>query len=182
MLETLISSRTRIKLLLRLFLNPQSTAYLRGMAEEFDESTNSIRLELNRFQEAGMIVAESKGNKKVYKANEKHPLFKDLNNIILKYVGIDQIIENIIHRMGDLHQVYLIGDYAHGKDSGVIDLLFIGNINKDYMVNFVEKSEKLINKKVRYLSYETVEWQRMCEKEPYSGHNVLLWQNNKLVD
>ena len=87
MLETLISSRTRIKLLLRFFLNPSNTAYLRGLAEEFNESTNSIRVELNRFEEAGMLVSNSQGNKKIYKANNNHPLFRDLHSILLKYIG-----------------------------------------------------------------------------------------------
>src|SRR5579885_2573998 len=117
MLDTLISSRTRIKLLLKFFVNPQSTAYLRGLADEFNESTNAIRVELNRFEDAGMLVTESKGNKKVYKANSKHPLFLDLRSIILKYIGIDQIVEIVISRMGHLEKLFLIGDYAVGKDT-----------------------------------------------------------------
>jgi len=109
MLETLISSRTRIKLLLRFFLNPGTTAYLRGLADEFEESTNSIRVELNRFEDAGMLVSENKGNKKLFKANDKHPLFGDLRSIMMKYVGIDRIIEVIIDRMGRVEKMYLTG-------------------------------------------------------------------------
>ena len=135
MLETLISSRTRIKLLLRLFLNPGTTAYLRGLAEEFDESTNSIRVELNRFEDADMLLSESKGNKKYYKANNKHPLFHDINRILLKYIGVDKVIEVIIERMGKLERVYLTGDYAKGKDSGIIDLVFVGDIDKQYLLD-----------------------------------------------
>jgi len=139
MLDTLISSKTRIKLLTRLFLNPGSTAYLRGLAEDFQESTNAVRLELNRFEEAGMLLSETQGNKKVFKANEKHPLFKDINSIVLKYVGIDKIIDMVIHRLGDLDQLYLSGDYAEGKDTGIIDLIFIGAIDKNYLVKLIDK-------------------------------------------
>ncbi len=173
MLETLISSRTRIKLLLRFFLNPHATAYLRGLAEEFDESTNSIRVELNRFEEAGMLVSESKGNKKIYKANDRHPLFGDLRNILLKYIGVDRIIEVIIGRMGELEQVYLTGDYAKGKDTGIIDLVFIGDVNKEYLVNLVGKAEKLINRKVRFLTYGSDEWSPLV---PGSERYLLLWE------
>src|ERR1700761_2017521 len=110
MLEVLISSKTRVKLLLRLFLNPSSTAYLRGMAEEFNESTNAIRIELNRFEDAGMLVSKNQGNKKVYQANQNHPLFKDINNIVLKYLGIDRIVETVVQKAGNLEKVYLTGD------------------------------------------------------------------------
>jgi hypothetical protein len=174
MLETLISSRTRIKLLLRFFLNPFATAYLRGLAEEFDESTNSIRVELNRFEEAGMLVSENIGNKKIYKANDRHPLYGDLRNILLKYIGVDQIIEVIINRMGSLERLYLTGDYAKGKDTGIIDLVFIGNVDKEYLINLVTKAEKMINRKVRFLTYQTEEW------IPVAGNGseryLLLWE------
>ena len=176
MLETLISSRTRIKLLLRFFLNPDTTAYLRGLAEEFDESTNAIRVELNRFEGAGMLVSESRGNKKMYKANNRHPLFGDIRSIMLKYVGIDRIIEAVIGRMGRLDKMYLTGDYAKGKDSGIIDLVFIGDMDKEYLVNLVSKAEKLIDRKVRFLTYEITEWEDMII-EKRSERYLLLWEN-----
>jgi len=38
MLEALITSKTRIKLMPKFFLNSASTGYLRGLASEFGES------------------------------------------------------------------------------------------------------------------------------------------------
>jgi predicted transcriptional regulator len=64
MIETLISSKTRVKLLMKFFLNSSTTAYLRSLEEEFGESTNGIRLELNKFEKAGFIDSETQGNKK----------------------------------------------------------------------------------------------------------------------
>ena len=177
MLETLISSRTRIKLLMRLFLNPGTTAYLRGLADEFDESTNSVRVELNRFEEANMLVSESKGNKKLYKANDKHPLFGDIHSILLKYIGVDRIIEVIIERMGKLEKMYLTGDYARGKDTGIIDLAFVGEIDKNYIMEMVSKAERMINKKVRFIVYEPGEGSEKRIKEDGNGTFLLLWEN-----
>lgn len=175
MLETLISSRTRIKLLLRLFLNPGTTAYLRGLADEFDESTNSVRVELNRFEDANMLVSESKGNKKMYKANEQHPLFRDIHNLLLKYIGVDKIIEVIIDRMGNLDKVYLTGDYARGNDSGIIDLVFVGEVDKNYIMEMVTKGEKMIKKKVRFIVYDSIEWDIQNMSEDNESY-LLLWE------
>lgn len=180
MLETLISSRTRIKLLLRLFLNPGTTAYLRGLADEFDESTNSIRVELNRFEEADMLTSQSKGNKKYYQANDKHPLFKDIRSILLKYIGVDHIIEMIIKRIGQLERVYLVGDYANGRDSGIIDLVFVGDIDKNYLLNLVTKAERMINKKVRFITYNSAEWSESLLHENSNGNDLLLWENKTI--
>jgi len=92
-LDTLITSKTRIKLLLRFFLNSNTSSYLRNLEADFEESTNAIRLELNRFEKAGLLISGMERNRKVFKANTNHPLFPDINNILRKYVGFDQIVD-----------------------------------------------------------------------------------------
>tara|TARA_R110002096_G_scaffold432801_1_gene650232 strand:- start:8202 stop:8471 length:270 start_codon:yes stop_codon:yes gene_type:complete len=89
MLDILISSKTRLKLLLRFFLNSESSVYLRGLAQDFKESTNSVRIELNRFEEAGLVNARKVGNKKIYKVNTDSPLFTEFQKIAFKHFGID---------------------------------------------------------------------------------------------
>ena len=85
MLETLISNKTRIKLLVRFFLNPGSSSYLRKLEEEFGESTNAIRIELNRFEQAGLLTSSTDMNKKVFKANKSHP-FNQCNQELTKFL------------------------------------------------------------------------------------------------
>ncbi|OEK06789.1 winged helix-turn-helix domain-containing protein [Roseivirga misakiensis] len=153
MLETLISSKTRIKLLLRLFLNPGSKAYLRGLADEFGESTNAVRLELNRFEEAGMLSSENIGNKKFFKANGEYPLFGEIRKILLKYTGLQDVIDEVIEELGDLKKVYLTGDLAMGRNSDVVSLILVGNPDKTYLLQLINKVEELIPKKIQYLIY-----------------------------
>src|SRR5210317_1245410 len=112
MLDTLITSKTRIKLLLKFFLNSNSRSYLRNLESEFGESTNSIRIELNKFEKAGLLQTELDGNKKYFRANTKHPLFKDIHSIMLKHLGFDKIIERVINKLGHLNKVYVTGDFA----------------------------------------------------------------------
>jgi len=152
MLDTLVTSKTRLKLLLKFFLNPRSSAYLRGLVEEFGESSNAVRLELNRFEEAGFLQSEAIGNKKLYRANEKHPLYKDINNIIRKVVGIEHIVDEVVTKIGDVEEAYLTGDFATGKNGKTVDILLVGkDIHKDYLIRLVDKAEDLIKRKIRYL-------------------------------
>ena len=153
MLDTLITSKTRKKLLLKFFLNSSSNAYLRNLEHELDEAPNALRVELSKFEEANMLLSEQEGNKKVYRANIKHPLFNDIRNIMLKTIGFDQIIEKVISQLGDLHKVFVTGSFAKGIDSNIIDLVFVGdNINREYLVVLIAKTEKLINRRIRYLA------------------------------
>ena len=153
MLESLISSRTRIKLLLRFFLNPQQSSYLRALANEFNESTNSVRIELNRLEEAGLVNASLKGNKKMYRVNPEHPLFNEIRSLVMKHLGIDQLIDSMISNLGDLKRVYLAGDMAKGMNSELIDVVLVGDIDMNFLVKLIAKTEKLLNRKIRFLNY-----------------------------
>ena len=97
MTNTLITSQTRVKLMLKFFLNGRTKAHLRGLETEFGESSNSIRIELNRFEKAGLLLSLKDGNKKVFQANSDHPLFNDIHSIILKETGIDR--EYLAHKV-----------------------------------------------------------------------------------
>jgi DNA-binding transcriptional ArsR family regulator len=148
-LETLITSKTRIKLLLKFFSN-NNKAYLRSLAEEYGESTNAVRMELNRLSEAGLLESEAAGNTILYKANTQHPIYQDIRNLVSKYLGFDQIIESVLQRLGNLEAAVVVGDYARGHDSGVIDLRLIGQIDIEYLEQLVPKAEKMISRKIRY--------------------------------
>ncbi len=177
MIETLISSKTRIKLLLKFFLNSSTTSYLRGLENEFGDSTNAIRIELNKLENAGMLRSALKGNKKIFQANTSHPLFTEIHNILLKHIGLDQIIANVVERLGDVERVYLIGGFAKGIDSQVIDLIFVGSIDKTYLIHLIEKVEKLIQRKVRYLIYEESELSDVMLKD-MNPERLLLWSKD----
>jgi hypothetical protein len=158
MINTLITSQTRIKLLKKFFLNSSTKAHLRGLESEFGESSNSIRIELNRFEGAGLLNSLRDGNKKVYQANQDHPLYQDIHNIILKETGIDRVIEKVIHRIGDLQIVYLTGDFAQGKDSQLIELILVGrDIDREYLARKVARAEELVRRKVSYIVLEPEE-------------------------
>lgn len=176
MLETLISSKTRIKLLLKFFLNSKTTAYLRSLENEFGGSTNAIRLELNRLEKAGMLTAFRQGNKKIFTANTNHPLFSEVHNILLKHIGVDRLIEGVINRLGTVEKVYLSGQFAKGLDSPIIDLILIGNIDQAYLIRLINRVEPIIKRKVRYLLYQTTEFTDEL-MDLLDSKSVLLWSN-----
>ena len=99
MLNTLITSKTRVKLLIKFFLNPGVSAYLRELASEFKESTNSVRVELNRLSEAKIIKTENVGRTIEYRANTEHSLFSELQSLVRKYSGVDNLVEKLIKKL-----------------------------------------------------------------------------------
>lgn len=149
MLETLITSKTRLRILVKFFTNAANNGHLRGLAEEMNESTNAIRKELNNLSEAGYLEKKAAQNRVSYKANTKHPLFKTLQEIVFKHLGLDAIITMILERMGIVQQIVVLGDYANGIDSGTIEVLIVGKeLNANYIDQLALKIEAEIKRKV----------------------------------
>ena len=151
MLDSLITSKTRIRLLIKFFLNIANKGYLNSLANEFGESTNSVRKELNNLSSAGYLEKCVENNKVIYKSNSSHPLFKIIQKIVHKHVGIEEILETVYNRIGDVKKILLLGDYAEGIDSGLIEILIVGdNINKEYLDEIAPKIELKIKRKVSF--------------------------------
>jgi hypothetical protein len=140
---------------------------------EFGESSNAIRLELNRLEKAHMLDSEVQGNRKLFKVNQQHPLYNDINSIVRKYFGLDVIVENIAKRLGNLEAVYLTGDIAKGMDTGIIDLIMVGDIDQPYLAQLIPKCEALIKRKIRYLVYSMAEFQE--EMKQRENGMVMVW-------
>ena len=91
----LITSKTRIKILMRLFLNPKRQAYLRELADEFNASPSQVREELRQLNDAGFLESHKKGRQILYQANQKHSLFNELQSMVQKALGMDRILDSI---------------------------------------------------------------------------------------
>jgi len=151
MLGELITSKTRLRLMIKFFISQANRGYLNGLATEMGESTNAIRKELNHLQNAGYLEKIKVNNKVEYKANTKHPLFEVLQKVVLKHLGLEDVVETVLDRMGAVNQIILVGDYAKGIDSGLIEVFLIGQkLNMEYISQLEEKIEKLIGRKVSF--------------------------------
>jgi len=172
----LITSKTRIKILMRLFLNPKRHAYLRELADEFNASPSQVREELRQLNEAGFLESHKNGRQIQYQANKKHPLFNELQSMVQKALGMDRILDSILDRLGNLEEAYLIDDYAEGKDTGIVDLVLVGNIDQENLIDLVHKTERYIDRKIRTLVLTKSEWEKLVSdltKRPL----LKLWQS-----
>ena len=171
----LISSKTRIKLLTRFFFNPNTRSYLRELSKEFNVSTNSVREELNQLTKTKLLTSKKSGRQVFYKANQKHPLFPELKSMVGKVMGVDQVIDGIVIRLGDIERAYLLDDYAEGKDTGIVDLLLVGNIDQYHLNDLSRKTERYIKRKIRSLVLSSDEYKNL-QPELKKRPRVLIWE------
>ena len=171
MLGELITSKTRLRLLIKFFISQANRGYLNGLAIEMGESTNSIRKELNHLQGAGYLEKVKVNNKVEYKANINHPLFEVMQKVVFKHLGLEDVVETVLDRMGNVGQIIIVGDYAKGNDSGLIEVFLIGqDLNMEYIVQLEDKIEDLIGRKVSFY---------LASKFLADREHIILFNSNK---
>lgn len=158
MLTQLFTSKTRIKLLLKLFLNPHVSCYLRELSNEFAVSPNAIKGELDSLTNAGYLAREQNGRSVYFRANTDHPFFPEINSIVRKTLGIDRLLDDILSSLGHVDSAYILDDYAQGKDSGIIDILVVGKVDTERLDSLRQITEKKINRLIRILTVNKEEF------------------------
>ena len=169
MLNQLITSKTRLRLLIKFFISQANRGYLNGLASEFNESTNAIRKELNHLSNAGYLEKYKDNNKVEYKANIAHPMFEILQKVVFKHLGLEEIVDRVLEQMGSVQKILLVGDYAKGLDTGTIEVVLIGNqLNTEYIELLEKKLEGLIDRKVNFY---------LASRENPNQKNIMLYEN-----
>ena len=151
MLNELITSKTRYKLLLKFFLNQDSTSYLRNLERELNESANSIRTELTKLENLQLLISSMEGNKKVYQVNLSNIFFLDIRNMLLKESGYD-IIKSILYQgIGGLQDIY-IQNNSNMELNNMAYLILVGeNLIALTIKPLINEIEIIINKKVEFI-------------------------------
>ena len=164
-----------MKLLTRFFLNQSVDGYLQGLSKELDENTNSIRVELNRLEKAGLLASKTKGRRRLYSVNTSHPLTSDLTSIVRKVSGIDTLVERVTANLPSLEQVWICGVLAKGLPSEYIEAILIGaDLDRSYIKKLTDKAQSLTGKSITVKVEEETElggvidgllvWQKLGEK------------------
>ena len=154
---------------MRFFLNQNLSGYLQGLSKELDQNTNSIRVELNRLEEAGILLAKLEGRRKLYRVNEQHPLTENLTAIMRKVTGVDALVDRVVGRLPGLEQVWVYGALAQGLQSEVIECVLVGaDLDQTYIKELCSRVEELTGK--------TVNAQVNAEIHPEQlGQCLLVW-------
>lgn len=164
-----------MKLLLKFFSNSATQAYLRGLAQEMGESTNAVRVELNRLTAAGLLNHQPEGNTVLYKANTKNPFFKELHRLVMKYMGLDHVVEQVVQKVGKLELAFINGDYAQGRDSGIVDLVLVGqDFDEKYLAMLHKRAEDISKRRIRILTLLPDEFEKLSSTLDVSKA-LILW-------
>src|SRR6202789_2131031 len=166
MVEQLFGSKTRVKLLQLFYSNPNRSFYVREITRKIDEQINSVRRELSNLLSIGIITSENTNNRLYYEVNQKFEYYKPLQEIFgggVKKTAPKKTAaaatgtttdepaatENDLKAVGHIELALYTGQFTRDNTAG-IDLLIVGDVNKNALKKYVDQLEAQEGKSLRY--------------------------------
>lgn len=152
MLERLFTSKTRVGILNRLLLNSNSEYHIREMSRIINATPILVQKELNNLEQFGLLKKRRLGNLVLYRLNRKSSIVNELKRIFLK---TESLGSQLLSKMGkkDREQIrfaLIYGSFAKGSDvsSSDIDLMVIGGVGEDTVLQAVTRTERDLGRQV----------------------------------
>ena len=167
----LFGSKTRVRLITKLMMNPKQTYYIRELSRELDIPYGMVYREIGNLAGLRIIKLEKRGKITLIHVNESLPYLGDLRNLVLKTTGVSHVILEMIP--GDSVRFMLVfgsmasGDYGERSD---IDLMVVGSLEEEPLLEAAKRIEAETGREVNYLLWSEEEFREKIK----SGHHLLL--------
>lgn len=151
-LSDFITSRVRAKILTAFFTNPNEPFYVREMTREIGEEINSVRRELARLAEKGILKTENRANRIYYSLNKAYPFYQELQQMVLKENGLGKKIRRLRNKLGELDFVMFSSQFFNRQVNNAkdLDILIIGEVVLPELEILIKEEEKQIGREINY--------------------------------
>lgn len=165
-LSSILFSDYRSRVLGLLLLHPERTYYLREIARITGTVPGTLKRELDKLLEVGLLTVKKVGNQNHYRANQDCPVYVDLANVLRKTSGINDVIMNAILPLSEnLQNVFIYGSMASGKENikSDIDLMLIGEINYKEVVHLLHPLQEQLGREINPKILSVKEWGKLIK-------------------
>jgi len=170
MLEHLITSKAKRRLLKLFITNPDSDFYTREIAKLTGESPNGVRRELAHLEKVGLVTSRREGNLKYYSLVKDFPFYPELKKIIYATVGLGDYLSAKFKEPRQIELAFIYGSVAKNGETAKsdIDLFIVGEIDESELHNLVSQVEADIRRSINYVLMSKDEFhKRLSEGESF---------------
>jgi DNA-binding transcriptional ArsR family regulator len=167
-LEHLLGSRLRAKLLGWLFSHPGERYFVRQLALLLSEDSTNLSRELARLAELGIVTGSREGQQKYFRVNPESPIFPELRGLVLKTAGLGDLLrESLAPLAGRIHVAFLFGSFAAGRADAAsdVDLLVVGDVSLRELVEALGPIQNRLGREVNPVVYPVPEFREKSGQE-----------------
>lgn len=152
MLQHIIPSKARRKILELFYQKPGINHYLRQIVRDIDEEVNAVKRELDILSDEKLLLKERRLNKIFYTLNKNYIFYEEFLKIFCKTGFLPQLILKNISKIGKVRFAAVSTRFA--KQSPIkedeIYLLLVGVIVVPEVVDIVNAAEKGFGREINY--------------------------------
>jgi len=176
MLETLLGSKLRAKVLGWLFSHPDERYFVRQLTGLVEEDSTNVSRELTRLEKTGILVSTTEGRQKYYQANQGSPLFDELHGLVVKTAGVaDALRSALALAQGQIRVAFIFGSIAIGNErrKSDIDVMIVGRIPFEEVVSLLSPAENKLRREINPVVYPVAEFKKKVKEDHHFVNTVL---------
>jgi predicted nucleotidyltransferase len=184
MLETLLGSKLRAKVLGWLFSHPDERYYVRQLTSLVKEDSTNVSRELSRLEKTGILLSTIEGKQKYYQANRKSPIFDDLHGLIIKTAGVADVLRSaLIPAQKRIRLAFIFGSLATGTENrrSDVDIMVVGTVSFEKVISLLHPAEEKLRREINSVVYPIAEFKKKVKEDHYFVTTVLDDQKIFLV-
>lgn len=183
-LEQLLGSRLRARLLGWLLSHPGERYFVRQLASLLQEDSTNLSRELSRLEALGIVQGAREGLQKYFLANPNSPIYPELRGLVLKTSGVGDVLKQALQPLSDrIALAFLFGSVAAGKETPAsdVDLFVAGDVTLGEVVGAVSPVQEQLGREVNPVVYPVAELRDKLERghhflrSVFDGRKILLW-------
>jgi predicted nucleotidyltransferase len=175
MLQQLLTSSARAKVLTLLLMNPASRFYQRQIQSLTGLPPRAVQREMERLESLGLVVREVEGNRVYYTVNCGFALYPELKGLVLKTTGLGDALREQVSVKDDIQLAFIYGSYAADQETAGsdIDLLVVGAVGAVELHSLVRGAQHIVCREINYSVYKPSEFQAKARAGDSFLQNVL---------
>ena len=175
-LSSVLFSDYRSRVLGLLLLHPERSYYLREIAMLTSTIPGTLKRELDKLNEVGLLTVKKVGNQNHYQANRECPIYEDLANILRKTSGlVDVLMGGLLPLSKNIQNAFVFGSVASGNVNAKsdIDLMLIGDLTYAEVVSLMHPLQEQLGREINPKIFTVKEWQKLMQDNGAFVHDVL---------
>ena len=178
-LSSILFTEYRSRVLGLLLLHPERSYYLREIARLTATVPGTLKREMDKLLEVGLLTVKKVGNQNHYQANRECPIYEDLSNVLRKTSGLsDVLITALLPLSEKIQSAFVFGSVASGKVNAKsdIDLMLIGEVTYPEVVLLLHPLQEQLGREINPKIYADKEWSKLVKDNGAFVHDVLRKQ------
>jgi predicted nucleotidyltransferase len=142
---------------------PEKWWYLSELAGFLHTRPSSLQRELTSLEQSGILQQRKDGRRTYYKAETRSPIFRELQGIFEKTVGLIPTLRIALrHFEKKIACAFVYGKIAHREEHATsdVDLMIIGSVGLADLAPILRKIEKRLGREVNVTNYSVDEFRQ----------------------